>query len=97
MQLLFLIPIVAGNLTARGKQAQHSFISHCKTWQMYQCCAALDIDFSCLFGHRLAAALLKGQLRQALFKLKANIEKWKEDIQLGKKKKTRNECEDIRI
>lgn len=91
MQLLFLVPIATGNLTTREKQAQHSFISHCGTWQMYQCCAVLNIDFSCLFGHRLAAVLLKGQLRQPVFKLKANVMKWKEDIQLGKKKEDKKQ------
>lgn len=55
MQLLFLVPIVTGNLTAREKHPQLSFISRCETWQTYQCCAGLDIDFSCLFGHRLTA------------------------------------------
>lgn len=97
MQLLFLVPIVTGYLTTRETQAQHSSISHCETWQTYQSCTVWNIDFNCPFGHQLAAELLKGQLRQAVFKLKAHVTRWKEDTQLGKKKKIRHECGDIRI
>lgn len=66
MQLLGLAPIVTCKLTSREKQAQHSLVTTVGLGKHTDSCAVLDIDFSCLFGHRFTAVLLKGQLRQTL-------------------------------